>query len=68
MAALITMNNKLLQEDNYLVIKNIKYSEVDHNIYDAEKFTYQLESDKSTSFKIISILVTNNADIINISK
>ena len=66
MASLITMNQKLLEDGNYLVIKNIKYTEIDKNIYDKEKKTYENKSNKSTSFKIISILVTNNANIINI--
>lgn len=68
MASLITMNKKLLEDDNYLVIKNIKYIEIDNNIYDKEKKTYENKTNKTTSLKIISILVTNNANIINISK
>ena len=67
-ASLITMNQKLLEDDNYLVIKNIKYIEIDKNIYDKERTTYENKTNKTTSFKIISILVTNNANIINISK
>ena len=68
MASLITMNKKVLEDDNYLVIKNIKYIEIDNNIYDKEKITYENKRDKTTSLKIISILVTNNANIINISE
>ena len=67
MASLITMNNKLLESDNYFVIKNIKYIEIDNNIYDRERVTYESNTNKTTSLKIISILVSNNADIINIS-
>lgn len=68
MASLITMNKKVLEDDNYLVIKNIKYIEIDNNIYDKERITYENKTNKTTSLKIISILVTNNANIINISK
>ena len=66
MASLITMNKKLLEDDDYLVIKNIKYIEVDNNIYDREKITHEDKSNKTTSLKIISILVSDNASIINI--
>ena len=68
MVSLITMNNKLLEDDNYFIIKNIKFLEIDKNIYDNERNTYLDKTDRTTNFKIISILVTNNADIINISK
>jgi len=68
MASLITMNKKVLEDDNYLVIKNIKYTEIDENIYDKERETYENKTNKTTSLKIISILFTNNANIINISK
>ena len=47
---------------------NIKYIEIDNNIYDKERITYENKTNKTTSLKIISILVTNNANIINISK
>ena len=68
MASLITMNKKVLEDDNYLVIKNIKYTEIDENIYDKERETYENKTNKTTSLKIISILFTNNANIINISE
>ena len=68
MAALVTMNKKLLEKDDFLVIKNINYTEIDNNIYDKEKITYENNTNRTTSLKIISILVTDNADIINISK
>lgn len=67
MASIITMNKKLLENDDYLFIKNIKYTLIDKNIYDKEKETYENKNDKSTNLKIISILVTDNANIINIS-
>ena len=68
MVSLITMNNKLLEDDNFFIIKNIKFLEIDKNIYENERNTYLDKTDRTTNFKIISILVTNNADIINISK
>ena len=67
MASLITMNKKVLEDDNYLVIKNIKYIEIDNNIYDKDRTTYENKTNNTTSLKIISILVTDNANIINIS-
>lgn len=68
MASLVTLNQKLLEEDKYLVIKNIKYTEIDENIYDKERVTFENKIIKASTCKIISILVTNNASIINITK
>ena len=36
------------------------------NIYDKERITYESKTEKTTSLKMISILVTINANIINI--
>jgi hypothetical protein len=68
MGAIITMNNKLLEKDDCLVIKNIKHTEIDKKIYDRERITHENRTNRNTSFKIISILVSDNANIIDISK
>lgn len=67
MVSLITFNHKLLEDDDFMVIKNIHYTDIDNALYDKEKTTYDFKHVKQNNFKIISLLVTNNATITDIT-
>jgi hypothetical protein len=68
MASLITFNSYILEESDYISIKIISYHNIDFNIYDRERITFEKKTNNNTNFKLISLLVSNNADIINIIK
>ena len=61
---IMTSNKKPLKEDDCLFIKNIPFKKINYNIFDKDRNTFIREKRiKPTYFKIISILVTDNADI-----
>ncbi len=68
MVSIITFNKKILEDDDFVVIKNISYKKVNKSLYyDKERLTLEKENNNPTNFKLVSILVTNNAKITNIS-
>lgn len=65
---IMTSNKKPLKEDDCLFIKNIPFKKINYNIFDKDRNTFIREKRiKPTYFKIISILVTDNADIKSIT-
>ena len=61
---IMTSNKKTLKEDDCLFIKNIPFKRINNNIFDKDRNTFIREKRiEPTYFKIISILVTDNADI-----
>ena len=67
MVSLVTFNNKIFEDDDFIVIKNICYADINPMLYDTEKFSHEFKNKTHNNFKIISLLVTNNANITNIS-
>ena len=70
LASIITTNKKPLKEDDCLSIKNISFKNLNKSIFDNEKPGHTRPRKKrkeSTFLKIISILVTDNADIKSIT-
>ena len=64
MVTIMTSNEKPLKEDDCLFIKNIPFKNLNKSIFDKDRNTYIREKRiKPTFLKIISILVTDNADI-----
>ena len=65
MASIITTNRNPLKEDDCLSIKNTSFKNLNKSIFDSEKpgLSKPRKREKSTFLKIISILVTDNADI-----
>ena len=69
LASIITTNKKILKEDDCLSIKNISFKNLNKSIFDTEKpgRSKPRKRKESTFLKIISILVTDNADIKSIT-
>ena len=69
LSSIITTNRKPLKEDDCLSIKNISFKNLNKGIFDSEKpgHSEPRKREESTFLKIISILVTDNADIESIT-
>lgn len=65
MVSSITFNNIQIEKDNFVIIKNISLADVDERLYDPERNEKKREK-SDTNFKIISLLVTDNASITEI--
>ena len=65
MASLITFNSTIFAPSNKYTIKIIDAKELDANVYDREKHTLEDDSKRKqlSSFKLVSLLVTNKARI-----
>ena len=65
MASLITFNSIIFAPSNKYTIKIIDAKELDANVYDREKHTLEDDSKRKqlSSFKLVSLLVTNKARI-----
>ena len=67
MASIITFNKLLLENGQILTISNINYNDVKESIYDKEKITLERKNENPTTFKIVSLLLTNGATIGTVS-
>ena len=66
MVSLISMNNKIFTNNKIYKIKIINYNDLDNDKYDKEKTSFDYKVIRKNTFKISSILVTNNAEITQI--
>ena len=64
-SSLITFNSIIFAPSNKVTIKIIDAKELDANVYDREKHTLEDDSKRKqlSSFKLVSLLVTNKARI-----